>query len=301
MRHPTFLALAGLAALCSAVPTPDEAKNLKDRQFSIGNPSVTLCIGSCRPSSPIIGFPAQPTGGIHIGRDEQATKTQERREEEVDGIVKSCSALASALSPDEANSAYQLLIDECFILLEKHDVDFKILGAWSEVRVSTKAKRQTGVIIIGACTEEDVQALVTQFQTMVAQYGREHVPYDVAVLMQAIKAALFYCALASPTTAPAIPPEVIIGTPIIPDPAVPGSPITPDPTVPGGPMNPDPVTPADPVARAEDIIIIGPVKGGPVIPEKPIPGGPLVPEKPSNGGPLVPDEAVEGGTVQPGK
>lgn len=233
------LALCGLTALCRALPVGDEAAQLEERQFAIGPPTVTLCVGSCKPSSPI-WFP-QPTAtsGFHIGRREvpeakrEDTAPPAEKRGQVEDIVSTCVALASSLSPSEANSAFKLIIEECFLLFKQHDVDFALLGGWTSIGISNKAKRQ-GEIIIGACTEGDIAALTTQFKAIVAQYGRDNIPYDIAVLLEAIKAALFYCALASPTTGPLEPDDVIIGTPLNPDPYVPGGPLEPDEPIEGG-------------------------------------------------------------------
>jgi hypothetical protein len=246
--RPLILALCGLAALCHALPVAEEAAPVDKRQFSIGPPTVTICAGSCKPSSPIIWLP-QPTvtSGFHVGRREEDkpkrdtipkrdTTTPVVKRDQVDDIVTSCTALSSSLSPSSANSAYQLVIESCVLLFQKHDADLSLLGSWTSAGVSSKAKRQE--IIIGACTADDIKALEAQYTAIVAQYGREDLPYDIAVLLESIKAALFYCALASPTTGPLVPDDIIIGDPVVPDQTIPGGDLNPDDPVDGGSVTP---------------------------------------------------------------
>jgi hypothetical protein len=227
----------GLTAVAHGLPAApqDAPPQLEERQFTLGDPSVTFCIGGCHPPSQTWQLP-KPT--FIIGK---------RDEEEMDVIESSCGSLASRMRPQDATSATRLVMDQCLLLFRKHSYNIARLGAWTEALHARRDEQ----IIIGSCTEEDVAALTTAYKNILAQYGRDNVPYDVAVLLESIKAALFYCALAAPVTGPIIPDDVIIGDPV-----------TPDPTVPGGPIEPDPAS-----------------SGGPIIPDKPIEGGPIVPDE----------------------
>ncbi|KFA73984.1 hypothetical protein S40288_07109 [Stachybotrys chartarum IBT 40288] len=280
MRPLTAAALVGLTAICHALPAPQDGHPhiIEERQFTLGDPTVTFCIGGCRPSSPLTWTGPRPTGGFIIGRDAEQPAV-EKRDETAD-VVASCHGLARDLAPSDATTATRLVMEQCFLVLRKHALDTALLGAWADPQPA-RSKRQ-GQIMVGACTEADIVALSTAFRTLVAVYGRENVPYDVAVVLESIKAALFYCALASSVTGPAVPDDVIIGGPITPDPNIPGGPMVPDPTIPGGPLIPG-----------------RPVGGGPIVPDPTIPGGPLIPDQPGDGGPIVPDEPIEGGPIVP--
>ncbi|KAH7310503.1 hypothetical protein B0I35DRAFT_75090 [Stachybotrys elegans] len=225
----------GLVAVAHGLPAApqDAPPQLEERQFTLGDPSVTLCVGNCRPSHTW----QVPKPTFIIGK---------RGDDDVDVVESSCGSLASRLKPQDATSATRLVMDQCLLLFRKHGYNVARLGAWTE---ALHAKRDEQ-IIISSCTEGDVAALTKAYKDLLAQYGRDNVPYDVAVLLESIKAALFYCALAAPITGPIIPDDVVIGDPVTPDPTIPGGPIVPDPSFPGGPIIPD-----------------EPIEGGPMEPD----------------------------------